>query len=499
MNNFLNFLRIWVLLAGLLGVQTLWAQQPVRHIVLMQNSGWMLPFYEDPQDRFRTAVADLAQRLHPYSTELVLASFNQTEGSNLSPLLHYRGLDTAALRQAAAAVQLARRPGSRALADTDFREALVGAIQQFTPGEPAVVWIVTNNRNSPDNSPDTLRKNREFYLFLQNTAEIKRIVALPLPLPVVSRSRPNYRANGLMIYGLAYGAAADALLQRLLDGQRVFGQAPLARLKPLNAQALTFVPTAVEPPEARARLASDGKTLVLELAAAQRPSSVRVQGHFRNDFYPFDIQSANLALELHGFEHQGQKRLSAAVSVDRISALAVGAASAPVLVDLQIPPMPSMFALQVLLGREHQLPGVLRFELSQQQLVLAPDFVRTMNELFPGDPLPDLFVPGEQARLSVTDQPVVIQVTYPSWPLLLLLGAVLFVLLLLAVVFWLLQKSRKYSVSIDGHPFECRLKPFGSAVLRNAQGETIGRLRRRPLQPAAELEPKYKHIQVTIR
>ena len=187
------------------------------------------------------------------------------------------------------------------------------------------------------------------------------------------------------------------------------------------------------------------------------------------------------------------------MSVDRISALAVGAASAPVLVDLQIPPMPSMFALQVLLGREHQLPGVLRFELSQQQLVLAPDFVRTMNELFPGDPLPDLFVPGEQARLSVTDQPVVIQVTYPSWPLLLLLGAVLFVLLLLAVVFWLLQKSRKYSVSIDGHPFECRLKSFGSAVLRNAQSETIGRLRRRPLQPAAELEPKYKHIQVTIR
>ncbi|PJA47872.1 MAG: hypothetical protein CO171_08685, partial [Syntrophobacterales bacterium CG_4_9_14_3_um_filter_49_8] len=52
-----------------------------------------------------------------------------------------------------------------------------------------------------------------------------------------------------------------------------------------------------------------------------------------------------------------------------------------------------------------------------------------MDKLFPGDPLPEIFVPGESAKQSVTSRPLVVKVMYPVWPLVVmafLVGAVIF-------------------------------------------------------------------------
>ena len=60
--------------------------------------------------------------------------------------------------------RLANRGGpNAALADTDLGEALGAAIDTALAGKPGLIWLFTNNRNSPNNDQATARRNREFY------------------------------------------------------------------------------------------------------------------------------------------------------------------------------------------------------------------------------------------------------------------------------------------------------------------------------------------------
>ena len=77
------FLRCTCLLLCLWWVGAAWSQTPMRQVLLVQNSGWMLPFYEDPENRFRTAVTDFAGRVTPFASEVLIASFNQSVGLSL--------------------------------------------------------------------------------------------------------------------------------------------------------------------------------------------------------------------------------------------------------------------------------------------------------------------------------------------------------------------------------------------------------------------------------
>jgi hypothetical protein len=258
-------------------------------------------------------------------------------------MLQFRGTDAGQITQSIRNIHLARKP-SGAYADTDFREALVSTITEYTPGQPALIWLVTNNRNSPNNSPETALKNKQFYTFLQETPEITRIVAYPLQLAVVGQSRRDYSANGLMVYGLAYGEAAEAVLRQMLDSKRVFGQANVARLKPLDAEALTFVPKSVDTPSVTVRLSDqDKKTLILTMPADSQTRSARLTGKLRNDFYPYDIASATPTLNATGFLREGGTGLNAQLKAPDSLNIAVGDVSPDVSVDLQIPTMPSMF------------------------------------------------------------------------------------------------------------------------------------------------------------
>jgi hypothetical protein len=50
----------------------------VPQVVLVQNSGWMEPFYTDPSSQFKPLVAELVGAVASNGDPLVLASFNQS-------------------------------------------------------------------------------------------------------------------------------------------------------------------------------------------------------------------------------------------------------------------------------------------------------------------------------------------------------------------------------------------------------------------------------------
>lgn len=475
----LKALRSLLLGAFMLLVNTsLWADPSVSHVFLVQNSGWMLPFYDDPNSRFKDLVVELSNRVSKYgSPEQIFASFNQSMGENKSPLLVYQGSDKAQLLAAVQSIQLARKPGRQSYADTDFKEAIVGAIRQFSPGKPCLLWIITNNKNSPNNSAETIAENKEFYNFLQETGEIKRIVAFPHPMNVQSHSRKDYRANGLMIYTLAYGEAADQVLQQMLAANAPFGKQP-ARLKPLNAEALTFVPKGVTNKSVDARLAPDRKTLLLTFSADNKPEVAELIGQFRNDFYPYDIQSAEINIHTEGFKAAGKANITAELSTTKVSNIPAGGLSPDINVKIKVPAIPSPWDPDVLFGNGYTSRGVILFQLADQKLAISNDFAKSMSDLFPRDPLPDLFVPGESAKKSVTRQAFIIRVNYPGWPLFVLatLG-----LILAGGIFgglMIMRREKIFRVSVDGAQKSYGLKPFSEVVIKDQQAMRVGVLKR---------------------
>ncbi len=484
-------LGVWLLLCTQIALAAV-DPTSITQVMLIQNSGWMEPFYVDPKSNFKSYVQGIADRIHGVGGEQVIASFNQSVGSNKSPVLHYKGKDAASIRGAVAAIQLAHKPGSNAYADTDFKEGIFGAIRDFSPGKPCIIWIVTNNKNSPKNSPETAEKNREFYDWLQNEKAIRRIVAYPYKMPVHGK---YFNANGLMIYAIAYGEPADEVLQRMLLGKIPF-EGEVARLKPLNAEAVTFIPKGVKKNENfTASLGRDGRTLLLGFDSATSVEQAELIGQFRNDFYPFDIVSADVNMNV---SFMGQdKGIAASISPNTLQYIAAGAPSSDVTVSIKIPPIPSVWNPGVIFGSGYHVVGTMSFQLSNQKLNISPGFVQKMKELFPQDPLPELFVPGNAAQQSVTTRPVVIQVAYPAWPLILL---VICLLLMLGVVFGLLfvlRKETQFKVSIDGVQKKVLLKPFGNSILKDGDGQRIGVISRGLGMPTIQLD-KGKQNQVRI-
>jgi hypothetical protein len=469
---------VFILIATAITSNLVYARVDVSHIILVQNSGWMLPFYEDPNSKIKDLVVELSNRVSPYGrSELVIASFNQSVGENKSPMLVYSGSDKALLKSSVNGIQLARKPGKQSYADTDFKEAIVGAITEFSPGKPCLLWIVTNNKNSPDNSAETIEKNRDFYNFLQITSEIKRIVTFPHPMKVQSRTKSDYKANGLMIYALAYGEAADQVLRQMLEANMPFGKRA-ARLKPLNAEALTFVPKGVKNNNVDVSLAADRKTLVLKFSADTKPEIAELIGQFRNDFFPYDIKSADVEIYTDGFKAVGGEKITAELSTKAISNIPAGGLSPDINVKIKVPAIPSPWDPKVILDSGYTSRGLIRFELENQKLEISKDFTQSMSQLFPRDPLPDLFMPGEAAKKSVTFQAFIIQVQYPTLPLLIV--ATLGLLMLGGIVGGaiIMRREKIYRVSIDDNQKSYGLKPFAEVIIKDQYGARVGVLRR---------------------
>lgn len=486
MEKLSSFLKISISLAVFLsaGSAAIATTSPVLNVFLVQNSGWMEPFYTDRNSRFKSLVDMVIERVTPRGNEVVLASFNQSFANNRSPLLAYHGRDQRAIMKALQDINLAKKPGEDAYADTDFKEAVIGAITQYSPGRPCILWIFTNNKNSPNNSLEIAARNKEFYKWLHSESHIKRIIAYPYRMAVKG---PHYRANGLMIYAMAYGEPANERLKQLIADRCPFKDRP-ARLKPLNSGAITFVPNSVaNKGNFSAALGADRKTLMLQFDSPSRPEVAVIKGIIINDFYPYDICSADLSLHVtfYGESHG----IQSSIEPYKLVSLASGEQSPEVTVMIGIPPLPNMWEHpEIILKSGYQAKAKMEFTLANQRLRISPNFIHRMEELFPGDPLPEIFVPSKSAKQSVTDIPLLVSVVYPTWPLV-ALALILFVIVCGGV--WLLTavtRPRKYTVVIDGIQKVYHLKVFDECTVYSDRGDRIGTLKRRLGKPATLIE-----------
>ncbi len=481
------------LLAALLAASCIPAAQAASHVFLVQNSGWMEAFYTDPASQYKPLVTEVVLAAVQPGDALVLASFNQSQPGAPSPkALLATKVDKAppraAVHEALAPLAVAKKPGSTALADTDLGEAVSSAIGTALGNKPGLVWLFTNNKNSPNNDQATSKRNREFYALIHHGAAIRKALAFPLHMPVKGR----YGANGLMIYVFAIGDEGARDLDALLHSgrlQQVVTETP-ARLKPLDQDTVRLTPVKVEnvpgvafSTQANGVLRADidagaqGATRQAAHGPGGQPgNAARIGWRLENTVYPYTITSARL---------QARSLLAGAqtpilLGADAVAGLAPGKPQ-PLSSAMQLPVahLPGKWSLDAVkaAGSAAVLPGAIEVTLAEQKLELSQAFRQRMASLFPGDPLPDIFTPPEQVQGSRAVLPLEVRIRYGVGPLVGLLGGAAALLAGAVALAMAATRTRKVWVTVEGEPRVVHAKPGTVQPLHDRAGNKVADLK----------------------
>jgi hypothetical protein len=468
--------------AAALSVAGLGAAAPacaLPQVVLVQNSGWMEPFYGDPKSPFKPLVAALVDSVVRPGDALVLAAFNQSLPGAPSPrglLSEQAGSATGEhVRAALAQLGTARKPNGAAMADTDLGEAVNAAVGGVLQGKPGLVWLFTNNRNSPNNDQATAERNREFYALIHRGPAIAKALAFPLRMPVQGA---HYRANGLMVYVFAVGAEGERALDALVSEGRVRRviTEPPARLKPLDRDTVRLVPRKVEDAPGVEFSMDTAGMLRADVAPGALEPFATVRWSLENTIYPYTIAGADVGARsvLGGDNHR------IVMEDGHVTRLAPGR-QAPLVSRVQLPVarLPGRWSLEALkaAGSAYVLPGHVELQLHGQKLELSHAFRNRMAALFPGDPLPDIFTPPAEVQASSATLPIEVRVHYGAGPLYAAIGAGLALLAALAGGAWAVGRPRRVDLTVEDEARTVRARAGSVQPIYDKAGNQVARLK----------------------
>jgi hypothetical protein len=456
------------------------AAMAAPHVVLVQNSGWMEPFYTDRSSPFKPLVAEVITAAALPGEQVLLASFNQSLPGAPSPraLAQLRAGENlrSGVQKALAGVAVGRKPGG-AMADTDLGEALGAAAGRALGGRDGLVWLFTNNRNSPGNDPATAERNREFYAAIHDGGNIHAAVAFPLRMPVEGDA---YATNGLMIYVFGVGKEGEAALRALLDSgrlARVLTERP-ARLKPLDRDLVRLVPRRVDGAPG-VTLSTQGNVLVADIEPGTRTASAKIEWALENQAYPYIIKAGRLAAR----STLGGQSIALPLSGNGARAIQGLAPTGVLPVSSQLPlpvaGVPGSWSMAGLssAGSAQVLAGRLDLQMDGQVLELSPAFRQRMAALFPGDPMPDVFVPPASIKSSQAVLPLEVRVHFSAAPLMALIGAVLATLLAGGALVHFSTRVREVRLTVEGERRTLRARAGSAQPIYDQSGDVIAHLK----------------------
>lgn len=468
-----------------------------QHAFLVQNSGWMEPFYQDERSQLKPLVSAVARTVTRPDDQLVVSVFNQSNGLAKSPQVIFKGnaqKDVAALL----APQNIAKKSEFAYADTDFKEAVFATILGPFEKKSGIIWIFTNNKNSPNNDEATAERNKEFYELIHLDPAINKVVAFPLKMPVQGK---HFNASGLMVYALAYGASAEAELNQLIQSgkmSKVFTQQP-ALLKPLDKEPVKLIPTGVKNSSTiHASLAADQKTLVFNLEPKDVIPDLKLTADLKNNFYPYNIAATQVEAKLilaNGMQ--------APIKISQADIRLMTKDNTKLEFEVPIPAhlIVSPWSLEVFkaMGKAVTIPAKIDVTLYEQKLSLSEDFKQNLQSLFPGDPLSDVFVAPQSIQSSTASIPVQFKLQYPLWPVLVMMGAALLAILIAILAMVLGSKRKRYEVWVNGLKKQTiQLKPFSRCSIYGEAGKEIAVIKR-GLSSDPQVQNADSEYTVTVR
>ncbi len=457
-----------------------------REVYLIQNSGWMEPFYHDTSAPFLPLLRAFVQASALPDADVTIASFNQAGqlAGRPSPLPLYTGKLTAeALSGALARLDLPRRADGL-YTDADYNGALSDTIPNLLGRAPGVIWMVTNNKNSRSNDQHVIENTTRFSTLLTASGFITQVVAYPLRIPARGQM---FSEKGLVIYGIAYGQPAAAWLSRATQtpAMRSLLPAKPVRLKPLALDPVTLTLTGAG--AGPWRLSRDGSAIVIDGVHGAAPASIDIPARLTSNYYPQVIDQAHL--QAAWIQGPGAAGVAATITPDTITAMGPDETLDHVHVRLDVPAVARPPGLAGLLQGGTQLRGQLRLELTGVHLTLQPAFVAKMQDLFGSDAeaagsqvtggprpdalpaaLPAVFLGDQAVTQAATDVPVVINVSFSPLPLILALAGVAAAVLAAGGALLAGTRERTYSVAVGQETMRVAVRPFRSMTVRSQSG-----------------------------
>ncbi len=459
-----------------------------QEVYLIQNSGWMEPFYLDPRSPFLPLLRAFIGASALPDARVTIASFNQAGqlGDTPSPLPLYAGpVDGHAMGAALGKLNLPRRADGK-YPDADYDGALSEAIPRLLGSAPGVIWMVTNNKNSRSNDQHVVENTGRFSALLTNSGFISQIIAYPIRLPAEG---PTFKGRGLVIYGIAYGEAASAWLRQSAESpamRRLLVGHPV-RLKPLTLDPVTLTLTGVA--TGGVRLSRAQGAIVIDGLPGGAETQIDIPARLTSNYYPQVIQSARLQADW--VPEDGGPAIPVGIAPRTIAGLGPDE-MLDVHIQLTAPPIARSPGLAGLMQGGRQLRGQLRLQLTDVHLVLQQAFLDKMHDLFGEDAeaagrqvsggerqsdlpaaLPAVFLGHEAVAAASTSVPVFVNVTFSPWKLILLIGAPVLALVAAGLALLACTRERTYDVAVGAERMKVAVRPFRSTTLRSRSGARV--------------------------
>lgn len=448
-----------------------------QHAFLVQNSGWMEPFYQDQNSQLKPLVHAVVQTVTQPNDTVAVSMFNQSNTVAQSPVVIYQGAGKQNISQQLSQQGIAKK-SEHAYADTDFKEAVLATITGPFAKKSGIIWIFTNNKNSPNNNEETAERNKEFYELVHLDPAINKVMAYPLKMPVQGQ---HFKASGLMVYALAYGEQAETELNHLVQSgqmEKVFTQQP-ALLKPLDKEPVQLIPTGVKNSSTiQASLASDQKTLVFNLEPKDIIPELKLTADLKNKFYPYNIAATRVEAKL-----RLANGMQAPIQISETDIRLMTKDNTKLEFQVPIPShlivSPWSWEVFKAMGKAVTIPANIDVTLYEQKLSLSEDFKQNLQALFPGDPLSDVFVAPQSIQSSTATIPVQFRLQYPLWPVVIMIAGLLLAIVLSLLAFALGSKRKKYDVWVNGLKKQTiQLKPFSKISVYGEAGKEIAVVKR---------------------
>ena len=454
----------------------------VRQVYLIQNSGWMEPYYLDPASQFLALAESLIDATQLEGVAITVATFNQdgqVPGQSSPNVLYAGPYDPGAVARKLKTINLPRRPNGR-YADADFLGALQATLGNLLQQQDGIIWMLSNNKNSPNNSQDVENNTRGFYELLRGSEFITRIIAFPLRMPV---SGPNFAEKGFIVYGIAYGPegarALDVITGPDTPLRALFADPPIF-LKPQEPRPLEL---RLQPQEVGrgGRIEIENGILVVSGLDADQVSTVVFVGEVANVAYPKKILNGRVSASWEGPQQSG------AVQIDPpyVQNIGTGEVSAPLRFTLTVPVVPRPDGLEGLLATDAVVDGELSISLNDLNFDLDDSFIEKAAAVFGGgmmgegqrafveQQLPDIFFDFRTVRERVTTIPIRVVLSYPAWPLYAGAGGGIAALLLIIGALTLALRPRPYSVALGGGGAQrVTLRPGQQVSLQGIDGKS---------------------------
>lgn len=462
----------------------------VPHIYLIQNSGFMLAYFKDPNAKFRDFIADFIAATAPTGSPIVVADFNK-DGQvreRRSPHFLDSGPSSPELIRRALA-RLDREPPTVSanptqLADSDYSETLLRATREdnMAARQPAVIWMITNNMYAPPSTrgqlnDDVAKLTESFNTTLSEDNNIVRLFAI---IKQMKATKPadrgvEFDGRGLVIYGMAYGALADGALVAAIGEveRRNLSETRPARLKPLAIAPLTYVPTAILTDGIDVSYDERGR-FVLSNVPTGEPLTIRIEGTLSSNYFPQVIDSAIIRMTWESVQAQGIESVQgfgASLSRDRLERLRPSDKLEKVVMTLQLPPIERPAGLAGLMVKETRIDASIRFAIQDVRFELDEGFDSRMKTIFAANRWRAVFLDGFRVSDAATQLPITLVVSHSLWPLIGTSLASLLFLLMLAAGIWLATRERRFPIPVGGEEKMVSVKPFQTVTLTGRDGK----------------------------